>query len=81
MKRLKYETYVDYRDRKSTTDHKIAKMCQIPKSTFSAWKNGIYTPKAEKLLKIAEVLKIPQRFILEPDVTKEERYRRYLDSK
>lgn len=78
---MKYETYVEYRNKMHIKDIDVSRMCGIPKSTFSGWKNGKFTLKIEKQLKIANVLKIPQRFILEPDVTKEERYRRYLDSK
>ena len=73
MKRLKYETYVDYRDKNGMLDHHIAKKCGIPKSTFSGWKNGLYTPKADKLLKIADVLGIPNKLVLEPDTSKDER--------
>ena len=72
---MKYETYVAYRDAKGTTDHQISKACSIPKSTFCAWRQGRYTPKTDKLLKIAMTLDIPTALILEPDVTKEERRR------
>lgn len=74
---MKYETYVDYRDAKSMKDHQISKMCGIPKSTFSAWKHGLYTPKADKLLKVAKVLGIPRRLVLEPDSTKDGRRSKY----
>lgn len=74
---MKYETYVDYRDRKKLKDYNISKVCDIPKSTFSGWKHGAYTPKADKLLRIAEVLDIPREFVLEPDSTKKERRKKY----
>ena len=74
---MKYETYVEYRDRKGMKDHHISQKCKIPKSTFSGWKHGEYTPKAEKLVKIAKVLNIPNRLVLEPDETKDERLKRY----
>lgn len=74
---MKYETYVDYRDRKNLKDHHISKMCEIPKSTFSGWKHGLYTPKIEKLLKIAKVLNVPKKLVFEPDDTKQERRAKY----
>lgn len=61
---MKYETYVEYRDRKGMVDHKIAKECGIPKSTFSAWKRGLYTPKLDKQVRIAELLGIPTSEVL-----------------
>lgn len=74
---MKYETYVDYRDKKGMRDHQISKICGIPKSTFSGWKHGAFTPKQDKMLKIAYVLDIPKSFVLEPDSTKEERRKKY----
>lgn len=70
---MKYETYVEYRDKKGLIDHNIARELGIPKSTFSGWKHGAYTPKTDKLIKIAKMLDIPSKCILEPDVTKEQR--------
>lgn len=76
---MKYETYVEYRDKAGYTDHTISVKTEIPKSTFSEWHRGKYTPKTEKLLKIAKVLKIPNSKVLEPDETKEERRRQFDD--
>lgn len=76
---MKYETYVEYRDKAGHTDHTISVKTLIPKSTFSEWKRGKYTPKSEKLMKIAKVLKIPNSKVLEPDVTKDERRQQYDD--
>lgn len=77
---MKYETYVAYRDKKGKKDHHMSKECGIPKSTFSGWKQGAYTPKPDKLLKIAMVLDIPTALILEPDSTKETRRKLYKNS-
>lgn len=70
---MKYETYVKYRDKAKTNDHKIAKATHIPKSTFSGWKDGAFTPKAEKQLAIAKHLNIPMELVLEPDSTRDKR--------
>ncbi len=76
---MRYETYVEYRDKAGKTDHNIADETKIPKSTFSEWRYGKYTPKTEKLLKIAKKLKIPNSKVLEPDETREERRRQHDD--
>lgn len=54
-----YEVYADARDKKGLTDYKVAECTDIARSTLSDWKNGVSTPKADKLLKIAELLEIP----------------------
>ena len=76
---MKYETYVEYRDKLGETDHTISVKTRIPKSTFSEWKRGKYTPKTEKMLKIATQLKIPKSKVLEPDDTRDERRQQYDD--
>jgi len=68
---VKYSTYVEYRDRSGLNDYQISlKLCYIP-SVFSDWKYGRSTPKLDKQMKIAKLLKIPNSKILETD-TKEE---------
>ena len=52
---MKYETYVEYRDKANTYDSQIAKQTGIPKSTFTGWKDGLFTPKFDKQEKIAKV--------------------------
>lgn len=76
---MKYETYIRFRDRAGKTDHNIAEMTLIPKSTFSEWKRGRYTPKLEKQKLIAEKLNIPDSLLLEPDETRDERRELYDD--
>lgn len=48
-----YAKYVELRDRKGVTDSKVSNATGIPRSTFTDWKQGKYTPKLEKLLKLA----------------------------
>lgn len=76
---MKYETYVEYRDKLGETDHTISVNTRIPKSTFSEWKRGKYTPKLEKQKLIAEKLNIPDSLLLEPDETRDERRKLYDD--
>ena len=70
---MKYETYVEYRDKAKTNDHKIAVETGISKSTFSGWKDGLYTPKFDKQEKIAKVLNIPMDKLIAPDSTRNSR--------
>lgn len=70
---MKYETYVEYRDKANTYDSKIAKETGIPKSTFTGWKDGLFTPKFDKQEKIAKILNIPLEKLFEADSSKRER--------
>lgn len=54
-----YAKYAKARDLKGFSDYKVAEMTGIARSTLSDWKNGLSTPKADKLLSIAELLEIP----------------------
>ena len=51
-----YETYVKRRDSKGMTDYQVAKLAGIERSTLYEWGRGTYTPKLEKLSKIAKAL-------------------------
>lgn len=53
---ISYEKYAKIRDRKELKDVDVAKRADISPSTLTAWKQGKYEPKTEKLVKIAEVL-------------------------
>lgn len=55
----------------------IARGCGVPVSTFTDWKMGRYTPKVDKLQKIADFLDVPLDFLMTGKVT--EGY--YSDSK
>lgn len=48
-----YKKYVELRDAMGVTDATVARETNIPKSTFTDWKNGRSKPKIEKLLKLA----------------------------
>ncbi|MBR2550577.1 MAG: helix-turn-helix transcriptional regulator [Clostridiales bacterium] len=53
---INYEKYAELRDSKGLKDSDIAKITNIPQSTFTAWKKGDYMPKADKMEKIAAAL-------------------------
>lgn len=48
---------------------RVAKAAGIPPSTIYEWKRGTYTPKYEKIAKIAAVLEVPTEY-LQPSLTK-----------
>ena len=55
---ITYEKYAEFRNAKGYKDSDICRMTGIPQSTFSEWKNGKYTPKYDKMSKIAEALEM-----------------------
>lgn len=53
---ITYEKYAEFRDKKGMKDADVARSAKIPPSTFTEWKKGEYTPKFDKMCKIAEAL-------------------------
>lgn len=51
-----YETYEKLRDLKGLKNADVARLAEIPPSTFTDWKHGKSIPKYEKMTKIAKVL-------------------------
>lgn len=51
-----YQVYASLRDARGMKDYQVCKATGIATSTMSAWKKGLYTPKIEKLHKIAKLL-------------------------
>lgn len=49
-----YAKYAELRDAKNVRDADVAKATGVPQNTLTDWKNGKYTPKADKLIKIAD---------------------------
>lgn len=49
-----YKKYAELRDAKGVTDYQVAKETGIATATLSEWKKGTYTPKADKLAKLAQ---------------------------
>lgn len=60
-----YNTYARLRDARSMTDYSVAKETGISTVTLSAWKNGKYTPKVDKLVKIAKLFGVTIDDLLE----------------
>lgn len=51
---MDYQRFYELLVSRNTTVYKVAKETGIPPSTFSDWKSGRSTPKAEKLCRIAD---------------------------
>lgn len=55
----KYEIYARFRDERGLTDYRVSKETQIGAATISDWKNGVSTPKADKMFLIAKLFGVP----------------------
>lgn len=54
-----YEKFERLMKEKGVTAYQVSKATGIPSSTFSEWKYGKYTPKVDKLMKVAEYFEVP----------------------
>lgn len=63
---VKYEEYAEFRNSKGMKDSDVAKLTNIPQSTFTAWKKAEYMPKADKMQKIAAALDIDYAIFVGP---------------
>ena len=64
MGKSAYERYCEIRNKLNYKDSDVAKGAKITKSTFSDWKAGRYTPKQEKMQKIADFLGVTVDYIM-----------------
>lgn len=62
-----YNKYAQLRDSHNLTDYRVSKETGIPPATLSDWKNGLYKPKADKLLKLAEYFGVSIEYFLKED--------------
>ena len=54
-----YKIYEKLRDERGLNDYQVAKKTGISTVTLSHWKSGLYTPKIDKVQKIAELFDVP----------------------
>lgn len=66
-----YSIYSKLRDSSGVTDYEISKQTGIPTSTLTNWKMGRYTPKVDKIKKIADYFGVTIEYFLEGDAGKE----------
>lgn len=60
-----YKKYAFLRDSVGETDYQVSKETEINPSMFSHWKNGVYSPKLDKLQRIAKHFGVPITYFLE----------------
>lgn len=49
-----YKKYAELRDKAGVTDYEVSKNTGVATSTLAEWKKGTYTPKIDKIMKIAK---------------------------
>ena len=62
-----YKKYEALRDQAKVTDYEVAKQTGIAAQTLSDWKKGTYTPKVDKLMKIAKYFGVSLEDLLAED--------------
>lgn len=60
-----YEKYAELRDNAGVTDYEVAKNTGVSTATLSNWKAGRYTPKVDKLQKIADYFEVGIDYFIE----------------
>ncbi len=61
---VEYERYAELRDARGLTDYAVANGSGVSQPTLSAWKKGEYTPKIDKISRIAVYLGVPLEELL-----------------
>lgn len=59
-----YKKYEALRNEKGMTDAEVSRAANVPPSTLYDWKADRYTPKADKLMRIAEALGVSIEYFL-----------------
>lgn len=62
-----YEVFERLLELKGVSTAEVSKATGIPKSTLSSWKNGVSTPKADKLYLIAQFFDVPMEVFFADD--------------
>lgn len=60
-----YSKFEELLQKKQKSTYQVAKATGISSVTFTDWKKGRYTPKVDKLLKIAQYFEVPVEYFLE----------------
>lgn len=64
MEKSVHQRYCEVRDKLNYKDSDVSKGANITKSTFSDWKAGRYTPKQDKMQRIAEFLGVTTEYLM-----------------
>lgn len=60
-----YKKYAEVRDAAGVTDYAVAKQTGVSTATLTNWKYGRYTPKADKLKKLADFFGVSIEYFLD----------------
>lgn len=64
-----YEKFKKLCDQKAVTPYQVSLATGVATSTLTMWKKGEYTPKADKILQIADYFGVPIDYFLEDTTT------------
>lgn len=59
-----YEVYERLRNEKGLSNAEVSRATGVSTATLSQWKTGLYTPKMDKLEKIAAFLSVPVEYLV-----------------
>lgn len=59
-----YEKFAKLCEERGVTPYAVSKATGVPQATLSEWKSGVYQPKVDKLMKIAEYFGVPLEYFL-----------------
>ena len=59
-----YEIFEQLLQKHGVSTYKVAKDTGIAQSVFSSWKNGISTPKSDKIEKLANYFNVPVEYLM-----------------
>lgn len=62
-----YKKYLELKEKSGVTDYEVAKRTGVSTSTLTNWKYGRYTPKTDKLKKLADYFGVPLETLLEEE--------------
>lgn len=60
-----YEKFQLLLDETNKTPYQVSKDTGVSTATLSSWKNGVYVPKADKLLILSKYFGVPIEYFLE----------------
>lgn len=63
-----YQKYATLRDKAGVTDYEVAKNTGVSTATLTNWKYGRYTPKIDKLQKLADYFGVAVTYFLDNTV-------------
>lgn len=60
-----YEKFAELLAKNNVTAYQVSQATGISTATLTSWKQGVYTPKIEKLMLIAKYFDVPITYFIE----------------